>query len=159
MTVGSSTGWRLTCWRSRATATLNGSRATSRLMRRTNAAVWERTLRSHIGSSTGRWRGEYQGANPGGAAIDLDASSRDSNSDFCLIGFTLWGLVETSGAFLARVAFEIRPRPGLHEASGRQHDPPIRIAYRCKIPDRDRQRCDGADECRPVIVISHIFKA
>ena len=56
-TAGSSTGWPHTSWRSKATATSNGSKAISRPMRRTSAAAWGQTLPSPTGSNTGRWPG------------------------------------------------------------------------------------------------------
>src|SRR5271166_1561320 len=56
MTAGSSIGSRRTSWRSRATATWSGSRATSRRMRRTSGAASVRMRRSRTGSSTGRSR-------------------------------------------------------------------------------------------------------
>ena len=45
-TAGSSTGWPPICWRSRATATSNGSKAISRPMKRTSAAAWGPTRRT-----------------------------------------------------------------------------------------------------------------
>ena len=52
----SSIGWRRIFWRSKATATWSGSRATSRPTRRTSGAGWARTRRSRTGSGTGRSR-------------------------------------------------------------------------------------------------------